>query len=215
MATSTWDDSVDHLDPLWEEGRDYQLICGLHKPVNLRLCSVGENSKKSNRFTPWRVDTKLPPPENPGDWAWFLNLETGEWEFTQWLGSRWNELTRTTCGEHQAGKNRKGKPYSRDPSVPSNFVDYHLRRKEDPKLNENFLETCRRNGKTQGAINGKKNKGRKHTAEVNLKKGSPGELNGMHGKVRITNGEHNTQINKGDSIPEGYWAGLTRHKQVK
>jgi hypothetical protein len=214
MTITPWTDSVDHRDPIWEEGRDYQLICGLEERPNLRLCSVSENSKKSNRFVPWRVDSRVPSPEEPGDWAWFLNLDTEEWEFIQWQGRRWWEITRKTCGEYFAGKNSKGKTYNRDPKCPSNFIDYHRRRQEDPKLNETFLEQCRENGrKSQG---GRKNKGKKFSSEVNATKASHGEKNGMFGKVRITNGQYNTQIPKGNPIPEGYRLGMTRfNKQAK
>lgn len=214
MPSYSWMDSIDHREPVWTEGRDYLLVCGLEKePKNLRVISVGENSRKSNRFIPWRVDQKTKPPEKDGDFAWFLNQDTLEWGFIEWLGDRWFELTRETCAEHFAGKNRKGKPYSRNPLIPSNFVDYHNRRSEDPELNEKFLEVCRENGRKQGSANGKKNKGRKHSKEVNAKKSSPGERNGMYGKVRITNGHENRQITSDQSIPEGWKRGMTRFKK--
>ena len=211
MTASTWNDTIDHRDPTWQEGRDYQRVCGFETDSkNLRLCSVGENSRKSNRFVPWRVDSRFPPPEEPGDWAWFLNLETEQWEFTQWLGERWWQLTHKHCGEYYAGVNRKGKPYTRNPEVISNFVEFHERRQLNPHLNEKFIEICRKNGKEQGAKNGRKNKGRKHSAEVNARKGSSGEFNPMYGKVRCTNGFENKQVDSEDLIPPGYWRGMTR-----
>ena len=104
MPREKWGDSLDHREPTWKDGREYQLVCGFETAVpNLRVCSVGENSRKSNRFVPWRVPAGWPPPEEPGDWAWFLNLDTLEWEFTQWCYARWFELTRSTCAEHFAG----------------------------------------------------------------------------------------------------------------
>jgi hypothetical protein len=143
-------------------------------------------------------------------------LDTEGWEFIQWQGRRWWEITRKTCGEHFSGKSRKGKPYHRDPRCPSNFVEYHEKRKKDPELNEAHLEICRQNGRAQGAKNGPKNRGKKHSPEVNASKASPGEKNGMFGKVRITNGQHNTQISKGAPIPKGYKPGMTRfNKQTK
>ena len=150
--------------------------------------------------------------EELGDWAWFLNLETNEWELCQWLGARWYELTRCTCAEHFSGLSRRGVPLHRDPSIPSNFVEYHRRRISDKELNEKHIETCRKNGQIQGPANGRKNKGRKHSPEINAKKGSPGQSNPMYGVVRITNGSVNTQIPKGDPVPEGYWPGITRRK---
>ena len=215
MPSYSWMDSVDHREPIWREGRDYQLVCGFEtEPLNQRIISVGENSRKSNRFVPWRIDSDSIPPNEKGDLAWFLNMTTLEWEFIEWLGERWFELTKQHCGGYYAGINNKGKPYTRNPELPSNFVEYHKRRKEDPSLNEKHSEVCRQNGKLQGSINGRKNKGRKHSPEVNSRKGSPGEKNGMFGKIRITNGERNTQINHGDPIPEGWRLGMTRFKNL-
>lgn len=103
MPLSKWSESEDHLEPVWKEGRDYQLVCGLEEPVNKRLETFGQNSSKSNRFVPWRTFGVCPPPEEPGDLCWFLNLETEEWEFTSWLGDRWFQLTRKTCSEYFNG----------------------------------------------------------------------------------------------------------------
>jgi hypothetical protein len=103
MPLTKWSESEDHLDPVWKEGRDYQLVCGLNLTCNLRQEVVGANSRKSNRFTPWRTFGVCPPPEEPGDLCWFLNLETEEWEFISWLGDRWFQLTRKTCSEYFNG----------------------------------------------------------------------------------------------------------------
>ncbi len=113
MTQTCWSDSIDHRDPLWKKGRDYQLVCGLETAPNLRLCSLGENASKSNRFIPWRVNSRLPPPEEPGDWAWFLNLDTEKWEFIQWLGPRWKELSHTTCARHH-NKKKKSKDHRKN-----------------------------------------------------------------------------------------------------
>jgi hypothetical protein len=105
MSREKWSDSLDHREPVWKEGRDYQLVCGFEKDTtNHRICTIGENSRKSNRFVPWRVAQGWPVPEEPGDWAWFLNLETEEWEFIPWLGDRWFELTRKVSSGHFGGK---------------------------------------------------------------------------------------------------------------
>ena len=107
----------------------------------------------------------------------------------------------------------KGKP--RPSSVASgreNISQYHERRKEDPELQRKFLETISANGKKVGRSTGLLNKGRKHPPEVNSRKASPGEKNPMFGKVRITNGLINTQIDKSQPIPEGFRKGITRRK---
>lgn len=49
----------------------------------------------------------------------------------------------------------------------------------------------------------------KKLLESNLNKG---ENNGMHGKLRITNGIKNTAIKSGDPIPDGWRLGMTRKK---
>ena len=90
------------------------------------------------------------------------------------------------------------------------MLSYHERRKSDPELNEKFLETVRQNGKIMGPINGRKNKGKTFPPEINAKKSCPGERNGMFGKIRITNGVENKQIDRDQPIPEGFWRGMTR-----
>jgi hypothetical protein len=147
-------ESLDHRDPEWKEGRTYQLVCGLTVPKNLRLLSLGENASKSNRFLPWRVPAGWPPPEELGDWAWFLHPETHEWVFTQWLGSLWWELSRSTCS-HAGPKHR--------PDFVSNFFAYHAQR--DDKWKEQHQRaselgaraSAARNKGRKRATNGKKN----------------------------------------------------------
>jgi len=95
----------------------------------------------------------------------------------------------------------------------NNIQKMHKRRKEDAEYNEKYLEVLRKNGKSQGPVNGRKNKGRKHSPEVNAKKASHGEKNGMFGKIRITNGIDNKQVDAENLIPPGYWRGMTRFKK--
>ena len=209
---SKWSDALDHLDPEWSEGRTYQLVCGLTVPKNLRILGVGENSAKSNRFLPWRVPAGWPPPEEDGDWAWFLHPETHEWVFTQWLGSLWWKLTRTTCGEHHAGKNCRGKKKNRGPEVPSNFVAFHERRRQDPELDAQFRAQCVENGRKTSHT---KNLGKRHSPEVNASKGRKGEANAVFGMKRITDGERNLWHDPSQPLPEGFIFGLTRRRRAR
>lgn len=95
-------------------------------------------------------------------------------------------------------------------SGKENISAYHKRRKENPDLQEKFLRMVSENGKKIGKLTGPLNKGRKHPPEVNSRKACIGEKNPMFGKVRITNGTVNTQINIGEPIPEGFRKGITR-----
>lgn len=103
--------SLDHIDPLWEEGRDYQLVCGRHCERNWREMTVGDNSRKSNRFLPWRycVDELGQKPVEAGDWVQFLvgfDIECdipGEWVLMEFESAEWFEATRMYCAERQGG----------------------------------------------------------------------------------------------------------------
>jgi hypothetical protein len=81
--------SIDHIDPQWKEGRDYQLVCGLDVLVNLRAEDNDINIRKSNRFVPYRIDSRIPVHQAPGDWGFFLI--GGEWKLTQFMGGEWWE----------------------------------------------------------------------------------------------------------------------------
>ena len=102
--------SLDHIDPLWDEGRDYQLVCGLDCARNWRELTYSENSKKGNRFLPWRYceeEVGVKPVET-GDLCQFLNPETEEWELMEFEGSRWLDLSRPFSNHYQAGKRTGG-----------------------------------------------------------------------------------------------------------
>lgn len=92
------DFDIDHIDPRWEDGRDYQLVCGLDCALNYREEEPSKNTSKSNRFLPWRWsrDEIGVVPETPGDLAMFL--VDGEWVLMEFLSDEWFEATRDTHG---------------------------------------------------------------------------------------------------------------------
>jgi hypothetical protein len=94
---------IDHIDPRWEEGRDYQLVCGFERdPKNLREEYSWRNGSKSNRFLPWRWNREElgVVPEEPGDLALFLDPDTNEWVLEEFMGEWWYEKTWKTCGPY-------------------------------------------------------------------------------------------------------------------
>jgi len=94
---------IDHIDPRWEEGREYQLVCGFEKdPKNLREEDSSRNQSKSNRFLPWRWSREELGiiPEEPGDLALFLDPDTDEWVLEEFMGPWWYEKTWKTCGPY-------------------------------------------------------------------------------------------------------------------
>lgn len=107
---------------------------------------------------------------------------------------------------------RGGMPHMQE-NGRRNASTYHNKRKQDPELNEKFMNIVTENGRRMGSVNGRKNKGRKHSDEVNAKKGSPGDRNGMYGKIRITNGLENKQIEPDQPVPDGWRRGMTRFKK--
>lgn len=87
--------SVDHIDPEWKEGRDYQLVCGLDEPCNREVREISFNTKKGNRFLPWRYcpEELGKVPQEPGDWCQFLDPDSGEWVLAEFLGDWWHDKT--------------------------------------------------------------------------------------------------------------------------
>jgi hypothetical protein len=97
---------IDHIDPKWEEGRDYQLVCGLNVSLNYCERDPDFNVSKNNRFLPWRVaEGEIGcVPINQGDLCQFLNQGTGEWVLEEFLGEWWFAQTYTLCGSYMGGK---------------------------------------------------------------------------------------------------------------
>ena len=97
---------IDHIDPRWKEGRNYQKICGFEKdPKNLREVDYSSNRSKSNRFLPWRWSREELGviPKEPGDLALFLDPDTNEWVLEEFLGEWWFEKTKKFCGQSVSG----------------------------------------------------------------------------------------------------------------
>ena len=91
--------SVDHIDPRWEEGRSYQLICGLNCPSNLLEVRLSYNAAKQNKFVPYRVDV-FPAPTKFGDTGEFLI--NSQWVVCEFGGSEWMKEAKTIgCGSTQ------------------------------------------------------------------------------------------------------------------
>jgi len=88
---------IDHIDPKWKDGRDYQLVCGLNVALNYNELDPTLNRIKSNRFLPYRGSA----PVEPGEFHWFLNPHTQEWSWQEFCGSWWMEMTQPTYGQTQ------------------------------------------------------------------------------------------------------------------
>ncbi len=95
----------DHIDPRWQEGRDYQLICGLDEEINFNELPISLNSVKNNRFLPWRVASSEvgAVPVNKGDLCLFLDSDSGEWILEEFLGEWWMDKTKKLCGTYFGG----------------------------------------------------------------------------------------------------------------
>ena len=95
------DFDIDHIDPRWEDGRDYQLVCGLDCPENYSEREPAFNKIKSNRFLPWRWsrDEIGVVPKEYGDLAQFL--VDGEWVLLEFLSDEYMEAAKYTTGPAQ------------------------------------------------------------------------------------------------------------------
>ena len=82
---------IDHIEPSWAEGRDYQLVCGLDTELNYAERDPSLNISKSNRFLPWRQshDEMGVVPCEPGDLCLFLDPDTNEWSLQEFMGEWW------------------------------------------------------------------------------------------------------------------------------
>ena len=91
---------IDHIDPKWSEGRDYQLVCGLNNVHNMCERDSLLNMSKANRFLPWRNchDEIGSDPVDPGDLCLFLDPDTHEWVLEEFMGDWWYEKTRRFAG---------------------------------------------------------------------------------------------------------------------
>ena len=99
---------IDHIDPRWGDGRDYQLICGWDCTGNLEEITTSENARKTNRFLPWRVSKgELGSiPVLKGDLCQFLDPDSNEWVLEEFRGEWWYEKTKRSCGPAQVWKTR-------------------------------------------------------------------------------------------------------------
>jgi hypothetical protein len=97
---------IDHIDPHWEEGRDYQLVCGFDIDSNFCERDPAINIFKNNKFLPWHValDEIGSVPVNKGDLCQFLDSVTGEWVLEEFMGDWWFAQTHTLCGAYLGGK---------------------------------------------------------------------------------------------------------------
>jgi hypothetical protein len=87
---------IDHIDPSWAEGRDYQLVCGLDVVYNMCERDPILNMSKANRFLPWRTcpDEIGTVPVEQGDLCLFLDPDTDEWALEEFLGTWWFEKSK-------------------------------------------------------------------------------------------------------------------------
>jgi hypothetical protein len=151
------DFDIDHIDPRWKEGRDYQLVCGLDCQLNFREEDPTKNSIKSNRFLPWRwiADEVGVVPTGPGDLAYFLvgadiDKDTpGEWVLMEFLSEEWFEATRGTSGQSR-GNDKQWETWRNNPELLEErnrkIVETLTKKKrEDPSFEEERIRKSTEN----------------------------------------------------------------------
>jgi hypothetical protein len=144
------DFDIDHIDPVWRDGRDYQLVCGFKRdPKNLREEDPSINTAKSNRFLPWRWcrDEIGVVPEEPGDLALFL--VNGEWVLMEFMSDEWFEATRGTSGQSK-GNDKQWETWRNSPELLDErnrkIVETLTKKKrEDPSFEEERIRKSTEN----------------------------------------------------------------------
>ena len=145
--------TLEHIDP-----RNHSLICGFYGNAlamnNEIMADHSYNSRKTNRFVPYRV-CDYSAPITFGDMGEFLIGE--EWKICEFGGMEWMEESRkigfsstaTNCGKEKGGKNRSR---SIDIKRGQAFLEKQIGI-FDPLKIESVMRGCRKGGETQGKNN--------------------------------------------------------------
>jgi hypothetical protein len=160
----------DHIDPKWEEGRDYQMVCGLNCPLNLKTRDKTLNNRKSNRFLPWRVSQGDlgSIPVDPGDFCQFLDPDTGEWVLEEFMGEWWFEKTKTLCSASIVGRNNVASGHLKKIEGLGGKVTLRKKVGIFGRSKEQHSEDSRKAGRIGGKIGGRKGGLRSRTTKENL-----------------------------------------------
>ncbi len=118
---------IDHIDPKWETGRDYQLVCGLNDLHNYCERDPSLNNTKSNCFLPWRWcrDEIGEVPIEQGDLCLFLDPDTNEWVLEEFLGKWWFEKSKGTS--HRTNRSEESRRKLSEKMKNRTFTEEHRR----------------------------------------------------------------------------------------
>ena len=160
----------DHIDPKWEEGRDYQMVCGLNCSLNLKTRDKTLNNRKSNRFLPWRVSQGDlgSIPVDPGDFCQFLDPDTGEWILEEFMGEWWFEKTKTMCSASIVGRNNVASGHLKKIEGLGGKVALIKKVGIFGRSKEQHSKDSKKAGRIGGKIGGRKGGLRSRTTKENL-----------------------------------------------
>lgn len=155
--------SIDHIDPL-----NGKIVCGLDNTLNTLSVDSPYNSRKVNRFVPYRLEGDVITHVEFGDWGTFLI--GGEWVFCEFGGDEWWEESNrignaTTAGgsantpEQQRVRSEWGKEYGpknlKFLSNHPNTVKARAKNLEVMNNHSNTVNSRKRNGERTGRENAK------------------------------------------------------------
>jgi hypothetical protein len=142
--------SLEHIDP-----RNGVLVSGLENEFNEVIAELSYNSRKTNRFVPYRV-CSYPAPINEGDIGEFLI--GGEWVVCAFMvahGVWWEESNRIGNGAVEGGK-KSAKDMNDHPNTGRNRSENGRKVMTQEVASEFGKRTGVENGKKTGANNGRK-----------------------------------------------------------